>query len=151
MLNIQNLTKTVDFDLISRAMHFALDGKLQQRTLVNVIEQDRTLDRLSNDDYELQALLYQSGLAHVYSLIIRSGTKRPETIIFHESVHLLQYESGRLSIDPVTGWVKWEGAHFDAKTPYRARPWEKEAFQGQDLLQKAWRNEKKARRKQKGA
>jgi hypothetical protein len=108
-----------------------------------VIEQDRTLDRLSNDDYELQALLYKSGLAHVYSLIIRSGARQLDTIVFHESVHLLQYESGKLDVDPITGWAKWNGEHYDAKTPYRARPWEKEAFRGQDMLQKAWRQAKR--------
>lgn len=143
MLTLRNLTRTLDFARIDELMHFALDGKLHGDVVVMVIEQDRTLDRLSNDDYELQALLYKSGLAHVYSLIIRSGARQLDAIAFHESVHLLQYESGKLDVDPITGWAKWEGKHYDAKTPYRARPWEKEAFRGQDLLQKAWRQAKR--------
>jgi hypothetical protein len=145
MLTLRNLTRTLDFARIDELMHFALDGKLHGDVVVMVIEQDRTLDRLSNDDYELQALLYKSGLAHVYSLIIRSRTSARdlESIIFHESVHLLQYESGKLDVDPITGWAKWNGEHYDAKTPYRARPWEKEAFRGQDMLQKAWRQAKR--------
>ena len=141
MLTLRNLTRTLDFAKIDELLRFALDGRLSADVIVMVIEQDRTLDRLSNDDYELQALLYKSGLAHVYSLIIRSGTtpRKLEAIVFHESVHLMQYESGRLDVDPITGWAKWEGAHYDAKTPYRSRPWEKEAFSGQDALVKRYR------------
>lgn len=146
MLTIRNLTRTLDFAKIEELLRFALDGK-RCDAVIMVIEQDRTLDRLSNDDYELQALLYKSGLAHVYSLIIRSRTsaRKLEEIIFHESVHLLQYESGRLDVDPITGWAKWEGQHYDARTPYRNRPWEKEAFRGQDTLMKAWRQAKRGR------
>lgn len=143
MLTLRNLTRTLDFATIDELLRFSTNGKLHGDVVVMVIEQDRTLDRLSNDDYELQALLYKSGLAHVYSLIIRSGARQLDTIVFHESVHLLQYESGKLDVDPITGWAKWNGEHYDAKTPYRARPWEKEAFRGQDLLQKAWRQAKR--------
>lgn len=141
MLTIRNLTRTLDFAKIEELLRFALDGKPVGDIVVMVIEQDRTLDRLSNDDYELQALLYKSGLAHVYSLIIRSRTsaRELESIIFHESVHLLQYESGRLDVDPITGWAKWDGQHYSNKTPYRDRPWEKEAFRGQDALIKKYR------------
>lgn len=139
MLTLRNLTRTLNFAKIDELMHFALDGKLHGDVVVMVIEQDRTLDRLSNDDYELQALLYKSGLAHVYSLIIRSGARQLENIIFHESVHLLQYESGRLDVDPITGWAKWDCQHYSNKTPYRDRPWEKEAFRGQDALIKKYR------------
>ena len=140
MLTLRNLTRTFDFAKIEELLRFALDGKPCDAVIM-VIEQDRTLDRLSNDDYELHALLYKSGLAHVYSLIIRSRTSARdlESIIFHESVHLLQYESGRLDVDPITGWAKWDGQHYDNRTPYRSRPWEKEAFRGQDALIKKYR------------
>lgn len=143
MITLRNLTRTLDFAKINELMHFAINDKLRGDVVVMVVEQDRTLDRLSNEDYELQALLHKTGLAHEYTLIIRSHTRRLEDVIFHESVHLLQYESGRLDIDPITGWAKWEGRIFDARTPYRARPWEKEAFKGQDLLQKEWRRSKR--------
>lgn len=140
MLTTKNLTCTLNFAKIDKLLHFALDNLLNNNVEIIIIEQDKTLDKLSNADYELQALLYKSVLPHVYSLIIRSNARDLTSIVFHESVHLRQYESGRLDINPITGDTKWENKNYDAKVPYMDRPWEKEAFKEQGNIFRMWRN-----------
>jgi len=148
MITTKNLTRNLDFAKIDELLRFALEGKLEQEVIIGVVEQDRILDRLSTEDFQLLALTYQSGLPHVYQLIIRSTAGRSlEEIVFHESVHLRQYESGRLKVDPSTGRCTWDGQEYKASYPYRSRPWEIEAFREQDKLQKAWRAAKRKERR----
>lgn len=147
MLTINILVRNHDAGVIVEMLHFALDGKLENDTVVNVIEQDRVLDRLSTPDFELLALTYPAGLPHTYSLVIRTTATDIERIVFHEAIHLQQYESGRLKLNTLTGRAEWEGVLFSARFPYRSRPWEKEAFRGQDILFKAWRAARKERRR----
>lgn len=141
MLTVKNLTKTIDFARAEELLHFALDGKLANDVQLNIVESDKTLDRLGDAEYELQALLYRPVPdRHQYSLIIRKrlyGTL--ESVIFHESVHLRQFEAGNLDIDMKAGTYTWNGEEWPATFPYMARPWEIEAFQGQAALSKDWR------------
>ena len=53
----------------------------------------------------------------------------------HELIHLKQYDSGRLRVIG-SGVVIWEGNEVNVlDIPYNDRPWEKEAFQGQNELE----------------
>lgn len=149
MLTIKNLTKTIDFSRAEELLHFALDGRLANDVQLNIVESDKTLDRLGDAEYELQALLYRPVPdPHQYSLIIRKrlyGTM--ESIIFHEAIHLSQFEDGRLDIDMKAGTYTWSGEEWPADYPYLSRPWEIEAFRGQAALSKEWRDLQKSVKK----
>ena len=146
-MDIKNLTRTLDFDRIAELLRFA-EGDRGRSFVVTVIEHDGILDRLSNDDFTLDALTYPTGLSHVYTLVIRKNVKHLEEIVFHEAAHIRQYEDGRLSFDPITGWAKWKGELYCSQTPYKERPWEKEAFRVQDTLCKAWRDKNRKKRQE---
>ena len=140
MLTVKNLSSLRDSAKIEELLHFALDSRIVNDVTVCLIERDSTLDRLAIKDYELQALLYQYTMPHTYALIIRSNPcESVEYIVFHESIHLLQYESGRLDVNVRSGKCVWEGKEFPASYPYMDRPWEKEAFKKQPALTKEWR------------
>lgn len=143
MLTVKNISKTLDFAKISDLLHFALDGKLEHDVVVNIIEYDHILDRLSTPDFELKAITYPTNIDHNYSLIIRRGASRLEEIVLHESIHLTQYEAGQLKFNVQSGRCEWDGVSFSASFPYEARPWEKEAFRGQYDLLAAWRKHNK--------
>ena len=142
MINIKNISKTLDFAKISDLLHFALDEKVSGVT-INVIEFNSILDRLSTPDYTFDALTYPTNMEHTYSLVIRSKASNLERIVFHESIHLLQYEAGRLKFNTQNGRCEWDGVTFSASFPYDARPWEKEAFKGQDELMHEWKKANK--------
>ena len=142
MLTLRNLTRTLDFAKIDELLRFAL-VELTGDITVNVIERDRTLDLFSNDDYELQAMLYPT-MSGVYSLFVRSRLASSlEATILHETVHLQQFESGRLVISDDKKSYVWCGARYGPSCPYEQRPWEIEAFRRQGALLKAYRRAKK--------
>lgn len=107
---------------------------------------DKLLDRFSRDGYEYQALLYQTALAGHYNLVVRSDIGAGlMDVLAHEMVHLRQYTTGRLWLNLSTGAAMWEGKIYSSTVPYEERPWEKDAFDRQRRLLKAWkkRNNKK--------
>lgn len=150
MLTIKDTTKSkyLDFEMMERLLRFATDGRLSKDVTINIIVSDRTLDRLTVGDYEMQAILYRTPMRNVYSLFIR---KSPATslmsIAFHEATHLIQYESGRLSMDESMKKCSWDGVEYTADYPYMKRPWEVEAFKEQRRLEKEWRALQKSLKK----
>ena len=145
MIAINNLTKKMDFGRAEELLRFALSDHPLVDVTLNVTESDKTLDRLSAPGYELQALIYPTVLPHSYNLIVRT---RPDTslevLMFHESVHLCQFESGKLGVDMKSGKYTWNGEEYPADFPYLSRPWEKEAIKGQAALSKEWKAIKKS-------
>ena len=141
MLTVKKLTQeSIDFEKIESMLHFALDGALTEDVTVNVIVQDALLDKLSQGDYVMQAVLYELLLQHTYSLILRNRPEASlEEIVLHESAHLKQYEAGLLDYDIHTGKANWKGVEYSASVPYMERPWEKEAFKEQRRLMKEWK------------
>lgn len=59
------------------------------------------------------------------------------TTIAHEVIHLIQYRTGRLEILPPKE-IRWVGDTLTSEDiyniPYADRPWEREAFDGEDGL-----------------
>ena len=129
MLTVKNLSKLRTGAKVEELLHFALDTRLANDVTICLLERDALLDKLAVKDYELQAILYQYQMPHTYALIIRSNPcESIEYIVFHECIHLTQYESGRLEVNIDSGKCTWCGEEFDAAYPYMDRPWEKEAF-----------------------
>lgn len=89
------------------------------------------------DEYDLKAALFPTAVAHSYQLFTDDPT--PEMVV-HECVHLWQFERGDLVKMPDWSY-SWKGEQWPKDTPYRARPWEKEAF---DLQGKWWKEYKKS-------
>ena len=89
---------------------------------------DKVCDHFSVEDTRIDALLEKSKIEHTYNLILREGADM-KIIIPHEMVHLHQYEIGDLKIkqeDNKTIFI-YKDIEYDASTPYKNRPWEKEA------------------------
>ena len=95
---------------------------------VTVVCRDATLKAFETEGMELQALLHRSAAAHDYVLVIRSGLRNAAKVACHEFAHLLQYESGDLSLDIAAGTFSWQGCIYGPEYPYESRPWESEAF-----------------------
>lgn len=140
MLTVKNPSNLRTGAKVEELLHFALGARLVNDVTVVLLERDNALDRLAPGDYELQAILYQYQMPHTYALIVRSNPcESIEYIVFHECIHLMQYESGRLEVNIRSGKCTWEGKEFAASFPYMDRPWEKEAFKDQTALMKDWR------------
>ena len=57
----------------------------------------------------------------------------------HEMVHAKQIAENRLEL--LFGLTKFEGSTFDSSVPYNERPWEKEAYEQEDLIYKKVKND----------
>lgn len=57
--------------------------------------------------------------------------------LVHELVHVKQFVYGELR-DYVHKETHWCGSYVDPRTPYRKKPWEKEAFRMQNELAAEW-------------
>ena len=83
----------------------------------------------SNFDGELKAhIRYYNG---VYYLFVDELDREDAiTIIAHEIIHILQYNSGQLQYDLANGYVIWENETIDpTRVSYDDRPWEQDAHQ----------------------
>jgi predicted metallopeptidase len=72
-----------------------------------------------------------------YIIYINEMSRTTSTkIISHELIHMKQYDSGRLRVIG-SGVVMWDEKEMNVlSVPYNDRPWEKEAFQNQNDLEK---------------
>lgn len=67
---------------------------------VYISRDDKLLQKFDTKKYQINALLHQSAIPHVYNLIIRNKPSDPiESILAHELVHLKQYELKELSLN----------------------------------------------------
>jgi predicted metallopeptidase len=92
--------------------------------------------RQDNVGVELYAAII--GNRSQFILYIRDVSRRESIkIIAHEIIHLLQYKSGRLSVMPPDK-IFWQGDTLTNDDLYNMtyvdRPWEREAFDGEDGL-----------------
>ena len=98
-------------------------------------------DHYSTDDIKIDAILDKAKTDHTYNLVLREYSNLKQ-IIPHEMIHLHQYEIGDLIThkfdDKIT--FEYKGVEYDASTPYKDRPWEKEAH---DLDNKLYKKFKK--------
>lgn len=106
---------------------------LNVEAVLSIAENTPLLRKLS-DDVCLHAALFPSAVAHNYQLI--TSEEANELMIIHECIHLWQFERGDLEKLP-KGYA-WKGKAYDNRTPYYARPWEKEAFRLEKDLYKEW-------------
>lgn len=87
-------------------------------------------------DIHLSAAVVGNGKQFIL-FVDRFSHKGALTPISHEVIHIMQYHSGRLKSVPDYG-VVWEKdtISYDVlrATDYRERPWEMEAFEGEDGL-----------------
>ena len=107
-------------------------------TLV-VCQNDKVLNHVSTPDIKIDSLIVKGPLADTYTIYIRSDNKKPERIICHEFIHLMQEMRGDLVIDEKTPLFTWKGEVYEPSFPYRWRPWEKEAFNRQNFWYKEYR------------
>lgn len=143
---INNIIDPGEFDLEGFVQFAADELEVSPDVTLRVYHDRKLLDRFSLGGYEYQALLYQTALPGHYNLVVREGIGAGlQDVLSHEMVHLSQYTTGRLWLNLNTGAVMWEGKIYSSTVPYEERPWEKEAFDRQRRLLKAWkkRNNKK--------
>lgn len=101
---------------------------------LNIVNDDRTLDKFSTEDVQILAILYKTKLPHTYMLYLSSNLhKELLSVICHEMVHLKQYESGDLDLKDYKFY--WKGKQYDEPV-YWNRPWEKEAKKEQYNIEK---------------
>lgn len=142
---ISKCSKAEVEEILNFAVVDFLGVKADGVTIV-VAENTALLDRLSTQDYDFQALLDKSPLKGTYTLYIRkSAYGNIKAILFHEAVHLAQYERGDLSLDVVSGRTKWKGVEYDVHFPYSQRPWEKEAFDLETKIARVYRRKKRGK------
>lgn len=103
-----------------------------------VFEDDTMLDRFSNDDFELEAMMISYNPT-IYVMFVRPEESTP-TIFCHELIHLWQYYRGDLVMLDGGKQYTWKGKEYTGSTEYFDRPWEKEAFK---LQRKLFREYKK--------
>lgn len=84
---------------------------------------DKVLNRFSQGDFKLDAILNKTPIDHTYNLIIRTNPENSlEMILCHEMIHFDQYERGDLQIED--GKAIYLGKEYDNETAYDLRPWE---------------------------
>jgi len=83
----------------------------------------------SNFDGELKAhIRYYNGVYYLF--VDEFDREEAITVIAHEIIHILQYNSGQLQYDLATGYVVWENETIDPiQVSYDNRPWEQDAHQ----------------------
>lgn len=108
-----------------------IGNKILGYNVAHIIIQYRNqlLDKFSTTDYQLDALLDKTEIAHTYNLFIRENGHTPlSTLLCHEMKHFDQYE--RKDLDLIKGsdlQFVWKGEKIDPREPYESRPWEQEA------------------------
>ncbi len=126
---------------MSEILRFALGRLGVDDITVVVVNNDRLLDRLAGGgDVTYDALVTETALDRQFLLTLREHlTVSLTSALCHESVHISQYVSGRLKLDPKTGVCTWMGRTYPADYDYRRRPWEAEAFRLQGKLAREYR------------
>lgn len=83
----------------------------------------------SNFDGELKAhIRYYNGVYYLF--VDELDREEAITVIAHEIIHILQYNSGQLQYDLSNGYVIWENETIDlSQVSYDNRPWEQDAHQ----------------------
>ena len=134
-MTYKNITNLGSLDGL---LQFLADKCVSEETIV-VCQNDKVLDHVSTTDIKIDSLIVKGPLADTYTIYIRSDNKKPERIICHEFVHLMQEMRGDLVIDEKTPLFTWKGKVYEPSFPYRWRPWEKEAFNRQNFWYKEYR------------
>lgn len=106
---------------------------------LNITYNNTMCNHFSTEDIELDAYLDKIN-DKTYNLILRENSILKE-VIPHELVHLHQYEIGDLKVDRNKKVFIWKGESYDYSTPYRDRPWEKEALKLQRVLWKKFKKQ----------
>jgi hypothetical protein len=99
--------------------------------IVNILPLSESAKSSFNGDLNAHLRLHDG----TYYLFINHNNSREELIriISHEIIHIQQYHSKRLIYE--NGSVMWEGAEYDLNSiSYENRPWENEAFSGQNEI-----------------
>ena len=60
------------------------------------------------------------------------------TVVSHEIIHMLQYQSGDFIYENEE--ITWLGTSYSLEGDYETRPWERDAFEKQDNIEKAIRS-----------
>lgn len=115
---------------------------------LNIIENKKLTDKVSNNDLEISAFLEKSPFPNNYILWVKPNSLTG-LILCHELWHLKQYQEGRLVISQDHKKVTWEGKEFDNSKEYDMRPWENEAFSQQNKLWRQYKDSKKDKDKDK--
>lgn len=131
-MKYQNITRlAIDKLLAFLASKVEWDGPLI------VCQNDSVLNRASAPGVTIDSLIVKGPIPDAYTIYIRSNNGRPERIICHEFIHLMQMLRGDLVVDVQTPKFVWKGEDYEPSYPYKRRPWEKEAFARQNF----WYNE----------
>lgn len=108
---------------------------------IMVVKNDRLLSRLTTNDCELQAFLYNLPVPHHYTLCVRSNPSDSlELILCHEMVHFDQFERGDLEVSTSPVKFFWKGDEWLPSNKYNSRPWEIEAKERQNKIWKEFKN-----------
>lgn len=101
-----------------------------------VVNNDRVITHFDSNDIEMQALLQGEPEKHKYRLNLHSrvNASNVASVVCHELIHLKQFERGELKL--VEGGAMWNGKFYEKTTPYMSRPWEKEANNDMNKLEK---------------
>lgn len=130
----------------SEIMRFAAERLNVDDVEVVVIHNERILDKFDTLKLHVNALLHKTPVPNTYELIIRERPVDPvPLIICHEMIHLSQYVRGDLSLDMDRKIFTWKGREYGPDLEYQWRPWEREAFNGQASLLRAFRKSRRTR------
>jgi hypothetical protein len=133
------ITNQTEYHFADTALAVALD--IAEVKGVSVIIRELTSDlrekfREDNTVVELNAAIFGGG--NQYLLYVSKLTRRESLkVMAHEVIHLMQYRSKRLQVLPPKTII-WESDTITSDRlydiPYGQRPWEREAFDGEDGL-----------------
>lgn len=127
-INVENLTKLILTEYYDH-----------NDIILNITYNNTMCNHFSTDEIELDAYLDKID-DKTYNLILREHAVLKE-VIPHELVHLHQYEIGDLKVDRNECIFIWKGETYSYSTPYKNRPWEKEALKLQRVLWKKFKKQ----------
>lgn len=125
---IKNTTELAYYDTI---LHVGLNELGIDSTYLII----KPFEGVQMGEFDLQAYILGN---KTQFMVYMKKTSRMQAIEFlsHELIHLKQYHEGRLIKVDNTNMI-WEGDTLDGmEIPYKERPWEKEAYEGQRELYK---------------
>lgn len=111
---------------------------------VIVIHNEKILNKFDSDKWHVDAIMHKTPVPNTYELIVRERTDDPlDLILCHEAIHLSQFVRGDLSLDMDRKIFTWKGKTYTSDYEYQWRPWEREAFNGQGAMLRAYRRSKR--------
>lgn len=137
--NNNYITNHTEFSFLDTTLSVTLDAA--EISGVSVIVKDLSSDvRIqfaeTTGGVDLQAAIIGRGNQYIM-YVYRLDRINAIRTISHETIHLMQYRSGRIDILSDSK-ILWEGDTLTKETiyniPYQFRPWEKEAFDGEGVL-----------------